>query len=98
MSSKHAFLCIVAVLCAHASFGTVIDGSYRIVVPDKGTYGITRALNQAGRELAAALKEGAGLELKVTQACYYDGGNAVFIGANAAEKAGVCKRNRFTFH
>ena len=89
MSNKYVALSIVVVLCAHALFGTVVDGSYRIVVPDKGTYGITRALNQAGRELAAALKEGAGLELKVTQACYYDGGNAVFIGANAAEKAGV---------
>ena len=47
----------------------VLDGSYHIVVPDKIDAGTGKYVYQAGRELAAALKEGAGLELKVLRQC-----------------------------
>ena len=80
-------------LCAAvASSAAVIDGSYRIVVPKKGAPAIVAMLDQAGRELSAAFKEGAGLDLEVVTAADLKGKRkspAIYLGAEAAEKAGV---------
>ena len=81
-----------AIGCA-AAYGAVVDGSYRIVVPKKRPLGLQNALEQAGKELASALKEGAGLDVEVVWSSDFKGAMrkspAIFLGADAAEKAGV---------
>ena len=83
----------VSILCLALAIphlnAMVLDGSYHIVVPDKIDAGTGKYVYQAGRELAAALKEGAGLELKVLRQCNHKKGKAIYLGADAAEKAGL---------
>ena len=89
MTMKREVVCLAALFVGVAAFAAVIDGSYHIVIPDKIDAGVGKHVHQAGRELAAALKEGAGLELKVLRQCNHTKGKAIFLGADAAEKAGV---------
>ena len=67
--------------------------TYRIVVPKKRPLGVQNALEQAGKELASALKEGAGLDVEVVWSSDFKGAMrkspVIFLGAGAAEKAGV---------
>ena len=76
-----------------AAGAAVIDGSYRIVLPKKKPLGVQNAIEEAGRELAAALKEGAGLDVEVVWSNEFKGrmrkNPAIFLGAGPAEKAGV---------
>ena len=89
MTMKREFVCVAALFAGVTAFAAVIDGSYHIVIPDEIDAGVGKYVHQAGRELAAALKEGAGLELKVLRQCNHTKGKAIFLGADAAEKAGV---------
>ena len=89
MTMKREFVCVAALFACVTAFAVVIDGSYHIVIPDKNEVGVGKYVHQAGRELSAALKEGAGLELKVLRQCNHKKGKAIFLGADAAEKAGV---------
>ena len=85
-----AFALAGATLWAEDAKGAVpIDGSYCIVVPSEGQGGVVKALKQAGKELADAFNEGAGLKLKVVGDKSFKGGRAIFLGAEAAEKAGL---------
>ena len=76
-----------------AAGAAVIDGSYRIVLPKKKPLGVQNAIEEAGRELAAALKEGAGLDVEVVWSNEFKGkmrkNPAIFLGAGPAEKAGL---------
>lgn len=76
-----------------ASYSATIDGSYSIVIPKKRPNGIMKAIEEAGNELAAALKEGAGIDAKVVWSNEFKGqlrkNPAIFLGAGPAEKAGV---------
>ncbi len=82
---------VFSAMCAASA--TVIDGSCRIVIPKKRPLGVQNALEQAGRELSAALKEGAGIDVEVVWSNDFKGemkkSPAIFLGAGAAEKAGV---------
>ena len=82
---------VLSAMCAASA--AVIDGSYRIVVPKKRPLGVQNALEQAGKELVSALKEGAGLDVEVVWSSDFKGAMrkspAIFLGADAAEKAGV---------
>ena len=75
-------LTISAALCAatFAATAVVVDSSYTIVLPDYERSGIGAELCRAVDVLKAALKEGAGLELKSTQAKSFKGGRAIYIG------------------
>ena len=76
-----------------AAGAAVIDGSYRIVLPKKKPLGVQNAIEEAGRELAAALKEGSGLDVEVVWSNEFKGkmrkSPAIFLGAGPAEKAGL---------
>ena len=88
--SAIACLCAATVWAADAKDAVAIDGSYCIVVPAEGQGGVVNALRRAGKELADAFKEGAGVKLKVvTDSAYKGDGRAIFLGATAAEKAGL---------
>ncbi len=82
---------ISAALCAAAFAATavVVDSSYTIVLPDYERSGIGVELIRAVDVLKAALKEGAGLELKSTTAKSFKGGRAIYIGEAAAKRAGL---------
>ena len=67
MDSRRNLAVLFAAMCVAAASGTVIDGSYRIVVPEKRPLGVQNALEQDGKELASALKEGAGLDVEVVR-------------------------------
>ena len=93
---KHETIIAVAFALAGATLwaedakdAVPIDGSYCIVVPSEGQGGVVKALKQAGKELADAFNEGAGLKLKVVGDKSFKGGRAIFLGAEAAEKAGL---------
>ena len=66
-----------------------IDGSYRVVVPNRENSGISAALGEAANALTNALKEGVGLSLKTVQARHFKGGRAIYIGEEPAKKAGL---------
>ena len=94
MSFKH--LPVVALLSTFAAFAAVavtIDGSYTIVAPACGKAGVPKAIHDAADDLASAFKECADLNLKVVDANKFKGklrkSPAIFLGAAAAEKAGV---------
>ena len=94
MKTRLRTVVMVTVLgAAFASSAAVIDGSYHIVVPKKRPLGVQNALEQAGKELASALKEGAGLDVEVVWSSDFKGAMrkspAIFLGADAAVKAGV---------
>ena len=84
-------LTISAALCAatFAATAVVVDSSYTIVLPDYERSGIGVELIRAVDVLKAALKEGAGLELKSTTAKSFKGGRAIYIGEAAAKRAGL---------
>ena len=84
-------LTISAALCAatFAATAVVVDSSYMIVLPDYERSGIGVELIRAVDVLKAALKEGAGLELKSTTAKSFKGGRAIYIGEAAAKRAGL---------
>jgi len=86
--SRLLSLTLVAFLSASLSAVT-LDSSYVIVRPTDETSGVSRCLREAASELAAALEEGAKLKLKVVSADQFKGGKAIFLGADAAEKAGL---------
>ena len=63
--SAIACLCVAPAWAEDAKDAVAIDASYCIVVPTDGQGGVVRALRQAGKELADAFNEGAGVKLKV---------------------------------
>ena len=72
-------LCVVPLWADDAKDAVAIDGTYCIVVPSEGQDGVVKALKQAGKELADAFKEGAGVNLKVVaDNAYKGGGRAIF--------------------
>lgn len=88
------FLAAAACACLMcAASAAVVDGSYRIVIPKKQPNGIMNAIEQAGRQLSSALKEGAGIDVEVVWSNEFKGkmrkSPVIFLGAVAAEKAGV---------
>ena len=89
---KRALALVMAIGCV-AVQGAVIDSSFKIVIPKKRPLGVQNALEQAGRELSAALKEGAGIDVAVVWSDEFKGpmrkSPAIFLGAGAAERAGV---------
>ena len=88
--SAIACLCVAPAWAEDAKDAVAIDASYCIVVPTDGQGGVVRALRQAGKELADAFNEGAGVKLKVVGDNAYKGdGRAIFLGAAAAERAGL---------
>ena len=89
MDMKRILASAALMACAASASAAVIDGTYAIVVPDKTDTGVGKALHQAGLELASALKEGAGLDLKVVRRSDHATGRAIYLGADAAAAAGV---------
>ena len=67
----------------------VLDKSYKIVRPDDEKSGVSKALRSVAKDLAGAIKEGTGLKLKVVTASAFEGRKAIFLGAEAAKKAGL---------
>ena len=92
MNSDHAHRAAFALLVTFAAFtatAVTIDASYAIVAPARDTTGVTKAIHAAAKELAAAFKEGANLDLKVVEADKFAGGKGIFLGAKAAKDAGL---------
>ena len=84
-------IAVAAALCAAAftASAVVVDASYTIVLPDYERSGIGADLCRAVDVLKAALKEGAGLELKSLPAKKFKGGRAIYIGEEAAKRVGL---------
>ena len=84
-----ASLFAVSCLVASAGLAARVDSSYVIVTPDRDRVGISENLANAAGTLKEALKEGAGLDLKVVEARKFSGGKAIFLGEAAAKAAGL---------
>ena len=80
---------LAAALAAGLAGAVTLDGSYVIVKPDAGPSCIDVALGEAANVLAKALREGAGLNVKVVTASADKGGKAIRLGAKAAQEAGI---------
>ena len=67
----------------------VLDAGWSIVAPAKEPSGVSKALHRLAEELRDAIEESVGLRLKVVFADRFKGGRAIYLGAAAAEKAGL---------
>ena len=74
---------------AKAGAGTVIGGDCTIVAPAPEPSGVSRALEDLARNIRDVVEESVGLKLAVTTSDKFAGGRAVWLGAAAAEKAGL---------
>ena len=90
-------LAAAAACACSAARAAVIDASYMVVLPDYETSGVATELYRAADELVAALKEGAGLELKTAPSGKFKGGRAIYIGEVAAKRAGLVPDGMKTF-
>ena len=84
----HAFL-ISAVAAANVASALTVGEGMAVVVPDEDGTGVSAALATAGREIAKNVKEATGLKLAVVPAAKFKGGAAIWLGADAAKRAGL---------
>lgn len=85
---KH-ILAVFLAWTALASSAAVIDGSYRIVIPDKEPTGLQRGIALAAEGLRDGIEESVGLGLPVVTASAHRGGKAIYIGRQFAERDGI---------
>ena len=80
-----------AAVCAatSAAFAVKVDSSYTVVVPEYERSGIAANIYKAADKLCEALKEGAGIELGKSRLGKFKGGRAIYLGEEAAKRAGL---------
>lgn len=84
--------CLLAVLaCSGGLPAVTVDSSWRIAVPAWDETGVAAAIHESARELSAALKESAGLDVPVIPAAKLPAGTrAIRLGLAATQSAGLC--------
>ena len=82
-------LTIAALAACARAWGLTLSPETKIVVPDEDKTGVSAAIMQAGREIAKNVREATGMKLEVIPASRHAGGKAIYLGADAAAKAGL---------
>ncbi len=85
---KHLIIIAAVAACARA-WGLTLSPETKIVVPDDDRTGVSAAIGEAGREIAKNVREATGMKLAVLPASRHSGGAAIYLGADAARKAGL---------
>ena len=79
----------VAAGAALPILAVTIDSSYTVVMPEYERSGVAADLYKAAGVMCAALKEGAGIEPSRSRLRKFKGGRAIYIGEEAAKRAGI---------
>ncbi|MBQ6330866.1 MAG: DUF4838 domain-containing protein [Kiritimatiellae bacterium] len=66
-----------------------VNAGWKIVLPEKEDSGVYAAIRAAAMDLSGAFKEGAGWDVQIVESTAAPVRGAVFLGRNAAEKAGL---------